>query len=1419
MDPIITTIAGIGTSVIIGAGVGYITNDLALKWMFSGLGSLPPRIAANKEGLGNSLGKTVSDRLLPSNEEDDEKILLKKLRDKDVEDALRFAVDDWLKHHLPSAFDDLRLNEIEGFDQTVSNLNRLITDFLHQNAASILDTIASGIDLATLLPDSQQNYILDHLVSILSEEIDRSALDQYINNLLQENDDSCLADILGSQSDSICFQLSRECSKRIIQDICDHPSELSKALRPVAIESAVYETISSVAEKPLSSLFGNQTIEDFVNQNRDVIRRIISSEEFRNILTSLIKEILRLLRDINISLYQIFPINEQNKLSTYISNKLPDIMPYLLDYLSEKKTDITNLVDDAVDSVIDSGTSNPFANGIRKLCRELILKEIKKIDIIQKLEELADAFLHSADAVKQCREMLEQFLKKTTVADVVALLDKHGALSTDMLAEALLDLINQYIDRVPKEIYQMAGNFRLSTVVDVRALPLSAWKEQFCQWLILQLKYSPAVQQKFEVLLSSALYDKASDMLHLPLSKLLTPEIRVELLRATNGSRFASWINTNRFGLVKKIKAFIQPLIHEKKLSGILPRSKIMQLADTATQKVVSAFHSGVMSIQDTKIGQFAKKLAHSPVSKEISSFLQGALIPALKQNCLAAKKTMTEIISGRIIGLDTKDIGEMMSKFMGKEMRPLCKLGAVIGAFVGFGMGLWDPFFGSMQVSSFLIRLAVFALIGVVTNFLAFRGLFRPYDPKGGIVGCIWKQGYIPAHKKNVAQQFGVFVEKEMLNGDTIGTWFQNQSEELQETIPQSLLKNDCAGLRRMLQENHASISSYISESLQSKLEQENENISNTLLQEFGEMKLNDIIPSSITADASARIIHYFRYHPEEINDAFLQALRTNCSLSSTAPAINQMLQEQINSMTSPLLKNVVEPYLSYESLWRLADENDYYQKHKHKTVYDVASNLTKSDPFPQLSEKLAGFLVDKLFSDQGSGFICDKLTDLLSHEFDEGKTVRTVFDGQLYRFLDGSIAFLTKQIVSNVLENLQKEKRSIQNSLINEVHRQTNSVERFLVDADNLVKNIVSRLIDRNLSKFFKTEISDLSFILKNFFESEIYPIRISSIQLDVRNIDFKFVIRGALNNQTAKKYILSSAKELSFCILKALADQKIETFADVLHIKHLTDVIERFEQQTKLLLDHLRSLICDNRNTAKVVSNYAYGIVDRSVMQCPISDFVGSVDEADLQSAIQNTVQFVLGQPALCQYLQVLMDNLYSSHQNDDVSAYYEPSIAQSSIQMILMDKSLLLPLVTEECDLAVRFFISDHFACIVPATREQIMKHLVSSGLNTISSHLLSLLDTIKIDRVVEQIVLDMDGKSIHDMFNEFARPYFNQLIAAGAAGGVIVAVEFLAVSLSSKSLLAVDFWLSIIIVFSYIYKICSTKQQVQDNSRS
>ncbi len=1370
---------------LVGFFAGYITNDCALARMFKGFKGLklpfmkrrifysPPAIVKSKDKLADSLGKVVQDRLVGDPHSKQTNRLFSKIGEEEFANAIKGCVDELLSEKLPAYFKGVSLSELEGFEETSKSLSQLIIEFCGLYAGDVVQEALDNITLDQLLTESQIETVIEKLVDIAALELrhsDKSIFEKGV----------CLYDILGKEeSDKLCESFSKTIG--IMEWAVKNPERLETALYSAGFDKMVYDALSNAADASLSELLGSGSLEEFISRLQ--LKELIGSKAFQRILYGLADNICAAMREIRAPLYNILPEGEWEKLISFLSSKFPDAAEYLSQYLVERRGEIDDLIEKEVDAVIEEGTSNFFANTVRQLFRDVIIEYLRSIDIVGTLDKYIERLSGADDVERALRGIIFELLKNNTIADV-----SSRFLSAETVYGLLIHIPGLAGKGAHGGLYRFASGFRFSDVVSKEAMAkaadaiVKAAVPALVRWGL------GSGRDSLDRFCTGLIYDKAEEFMHTPIEAFVkNSSIGIsgiynkagDVIRKNSGN----FANAIKYPVKSRIEGMAVGSLAKGKTSGIGAKAG-EQLAGFATR------------LGSLRPSEIFRKIADTSLALSLSKLIHEKLIPSLVRERL----NVSPAVSEKIRGMNTVEAGNMMQRWFGKELRPLCWLGGGVGLV--FGIALESAYYALHieydSVWPWLIRLAVFGLIGIVTNKIAIYGVFRPYVPN-------WSSkfgfSYIPRNIGLVAEKSGDAIWF-LLDGDQLSEKFKKNHDNWCSQLIGFISKDDCDIIRELLEKNSGAISELSAEKLLCLIKNNSIYIAERLCSILAETEAGIILTEDVCESAVSSLAAYLNENSRQLAEELCKKL-SGCGYSIREIGIAPELDGGIFG------KELVSSFcrqLSFDGLRKLADRHEAdYSRIKSKSVAKLFPSSGKKLP-GDAALKLSPKLIELLISERTVDFICSKLEALLKKDMEPGRTLSDVFGGRLREIVDENLDRITSFILYKITDLLENSKADIIKGLNRAAREKVNVVIRAAIDLDDFTARIAERVIGYGLKPFFRREAGNISGRLHRFLDNEIYPIEADRLRLDIRGLDLAPLIRHTVLDTRLRQETQSAVSVLIRLSVSELVNQPLENLAEALNIRRLTDICDRLEPYIEL------SAFCDGLESSKAfhkeLSCIVSDIIEDTIFSVPLGTLLSVYPEDSMKSAARNAFSFLLKKEKELDILRSFVLRLRKNYGRDCFGEYFDNDEFKRSVKAVIDDTrkdEKLTVLLSKVCGLAIERVNETRLAFISCSMREQLLGAIVGAALETLENHSSELLQSVDIKNVVRQEISSMGGKEIEDMFNEFAKKQLEELVWMGKWGAL-----FFVPGLGSGAGY---------ITFSIIYMLFGVKEQNNEDKSS
>lgn len=266
------------------------------------------------------------------------------------------------------------------------------------------------------------------------------------------------------------------------------------------------------------------------------------------------------------------------------------------------------------------------------------------------------------------------------------------------------------------------------------------------------------------------------------------------------------WSHDLSHQLLQALKAIdLQPL-----QNTLLDQSEKLY-STMKTQAIPADWLSSMLAREDIQegikrqINQIAETEMDQPIHRFLSGFNQTESRNAFGENLIELlEKHGEEFLNGQVAGLvktnleqrDEEEIVDLAHDFIGRELQPITKFGFLLGMIAGVLLALFPLPRTLMAGPIDLFPMAIFAAVGVLTNWIALQMIFRPYQEVRWLKHIPFfrhfSQGYLLKNQRAFAENLAKFVDESLLNRNMIQQLFSDQKKTLKQRwlkwIPKSL-------------------------------------------------------------------------------------------------------------------------------------------------------------------------------------------------------------------------------------------------------------------------------------------------------------------------------------------------------------------------------------------------------------------------------------------------------------------------------------------------------------------------------------------------------------------------------------------------------------------------------------------------------
>jgi uncharacterized membrane protein YheB (UPF0754 family) len=410
---------------------------------------------------------------------------------------------------------------------------------------------------------------------------------------------------------------------------------------------------------------------------------------------------------------------------------------------------------------------------------------------------------------------------------------------------------------------------------------------------------------------------------------------------------------------------------------------------------------------------------------------------------------------------LSDQEVQQAIEDFMGKELKPITYLGALLGAAAGLIFafsGAEAAIFNSTPLwLNYLSSAVLYGGVGWLTNVLAIWMIFHPYTEKrlGGLK-IPFTPGVVAKNRSRFADSMGKFVEKELLKADSAAEIIEKNRSHIKETILEYFEQNDYQQFFDLLKDNN----NFLAAEALAKIDKLILNFDDKNLAEIKDpfnQKLNKYLDKKLPGINFAEIINSYLVNNELDFTRLQDQLISKFDLGEITAALGGEYNFNLNSaQLKKLLQNKeIYPFLKFIMPELLNTEIDYNLKGKLIEVLEANSDY---------------------YLDQGLNFINqqqEQIAQLINFKKDEiieaekekkgGLLKNTMISGAIYM---ADLDEFVDSVTARVFERLETE---------------------YFVEKRSKLENMYFKLLaETKESEFMSSEKINLNQLLNNFFAS---------------------------------------------------------------------------------------------------------------------------------------------------------------------------------------------------------------------------------------------------------------------------------------------------------------------------------------------
>lgn len=1363
--------------VLTGSITGYITNAIAIKMIFReyGIGKLKVGgivVKTREEFIDNVSSLVERDIINPQTLSSD-------LEKESFRDSIKKFTSDLLNVHIYKNTGNLSLGEIKGFNSTIDKTESYIKDCVNQNVPRIFDNLCKNIYLKDLLNEKQIQHVsgevFNHVLDLLDNKgfIEKAVVDFY-----NENQSLSFGEFFGNR---LIDTLSRNFQQQIENFHTDLEDNYD-----MYIDNAFENTIQTLEiNKILKGLEENllqKRIIDFVdikdNSNLSIslinkIKDFLDSNEGKSLINNFSRELHNLLKSIDKSVLDLLSDSLKDNIENFIKDKLQYAIKEIVLWIENNKGDIEGLIENAIDDTVES-IDDGMKKNVINLVRDKFSNDVaKKFDIVSKITEYLDKNADIDSISKDITDIIIKYLREKTISDIIETLEKKEILTEESFSKFITYNLINYLEYIPKDYFCGLLNKKIEDIFNINLVNI--FESHIKKPLISVVKDRYIYSENTTKLVNEQLIKSLKSINTSMFGQLITKEVLSSNAKNVKSTVIEA-LKSNETIIKNTFYNEIYNSIGDISLHGTLNDELKTNLLNEFIDEILNNINKVFDNCKDIDIKEVCEKINNV---ENINDVLTEYIVAALKNNLKPILEgNIKKSVFRNLHNLKDEELQVMVEEFMGKEMKPITVIGALLGGIVGIGMYFFDKSTAKYSyVTGTIISIVVYALVGWLTNVQALAMLFKPYTEKRLFgLKIPFTPGVIVSRKPKFAKSMSAFVDEELLKKSSMQELFSKNKELIHSMLKEVVSKDDYKVIGDLLNKNSDSISDKGYEYSKKFINTNKNKISNSLESKMANISVENMDFSNVKFKAEKEILEKVKESNSIIANKLDKFLRSECKASEIMPKeLKALIEKELgNKIEEEINKLLV--YINKEDKRNelLLTFSNRYENLVSKSISQVISDKEIS----RWKEYINNLVASKITSQETRGKILNWLEDVLERELNPSKKVEQLFGGFLVNIVKDNFNYIMENTIKSIIRGLQNNQQVIAEVAITTTRENLNFFELMgynMLGGDEIISSIVDNLIKDKFPSYIESKKEELQGVLSNFIGNKICNSTIGDLDIKLERIETLNVINKFINDEKNVVALNNNLIKITDSMVNWITDIKLEEYLNILSIKQIGDLIEIFEDELTYLEKELGKNVAGKKE--ELIAQYTkftYEIFEGLILSKKISNFTKEIDKDYINDISSKLSDMLYHSPSVKENTNSAIEALICDLKSKNIGQLLNLEELNNCILYILeqtveneqinMEARTIIANVTKD--------ITGNNLNIVDNDVKMFITNVISSSIvDSTEENFLNIVNSVDFKSITEKQINYMEPKEIEDLFNSFAKKYFNRLKLYGLGGAI------------------------------------------------
>ncbi len=1360
--------------VFTGALTGYITNDVALKMLFReyGIGKLKfgGVIVKTRKKLEKNLSLLVEKEIINHN------TLKSQFHKKEMKEAVSNTVVSFFNEFIYKNTENVKIGDLPGFEITVDNISGFLKEYLEKNLTKTFIEMSKSIQVSDIV-SSEQAYNL--AVSITNQILiviqDKHIVQQIIKDMYKNYHEVSLDELSGDNITNIIINNLNELLNDIFEEMRykndrDIHTLISKLYRDLDFDTFVETLEEYIGNKKISYFISDKSLEKLYDLFNEYLKNPNSSESIEVFCEGL----LIALKKIEKPIIELFTGDLRNEIEKFLETQLPNIIERLIEIVQKNSHEIEELIESSIDQTIyDQQTIKRLILSAIRIF--LIENFTQKYDIINKIVEMLRD-IDIEDLSDTISLQVVELLHKQSISSIINELEVNNILTPKLIANQVHRILNFLCERyLSKDIEH--SDILNKSIKDIFKLNLKPIVNNLTVTVITkQIIFNEDVLNFIKSQISQSLKSIA----RMPINTFII-ESKISDYAEKLQAGINNQLNRNRDEILDIIYKHLDNFFTNHDLSSVINyKNEVVLKSDVIIDVIIKSLRNLIEDNKNYRVHDLFNQInsidnLSENVVNAIINYLDNGLSNVLEGN-------IARVVENNIKNFSNEEILEMMQQFMGKQLKPLTILGAIMGGMVGLLLGVFQDqnvIFNWSNLPVLLSTMGIYALMGYLTNVVAIFFIFKPYEPIFGIKSL---QGVIPRQIPVLAKAMGKVVSENLLSDDSINDMVVKNESRLKEAFITNIEKDDYGVIRTYLGENSERIVKQITIYIIKYIRENNAMLATKLTDEVMKFDINKLethVFSTIFADI---FIEKINKSGELISNYIALKFKSGKTIKELSEDLNiNTVENKINHMVECEVLKFIDRFSNHRFLGEITLKNEgKINDIINNKLEDVIPETTKLSIENFLYTLVSTYLFSREKQRSLSNYVITEITTILNNN----DSIDELFGGRFIELVNFNMTSILEKINETVVSWLISYRDEITDSVTKRVIEGLTVVQQVgykAINGDKLIKETVYRIIENKLPDFISRKMDILSIEFNNFFDN-FGKIRLKDAKLELR----KEELHNFLGEVFDTKEIEIKTRRFIHVVMSYFYELNTKTIFDLLNIHETKDIVKKFEDIFVLINDGTYHTLYNRKD--KIVFDITLLInkfITKEILSNKVRNLTLGIPEKEINFFVEKLIVTLNQNDFLKQNMNQLVDAMFKQLTKVPLNELLDELFLKQDMKKLIRKLAVDYHFedVVNEAILSLFTLTTTELNTLIDKDlKSRMLIDIINATYDVVKENLMDLLKAVDFKEVTEREISAMEPKQIKQLFDSFGSKYFRKLEFYGIFGGIfaieIVSVLFL-----------------------------------------